>query len=996
MAIPKTLIDRLHAGKVIPFIGTGVSMSVRNKDTGEPIFPSWKKVLFDAADRLDSEGKAPDAKLVRSLLEIDPADYFDAAKRARNALGTCWFDFLKAEFDHPRECVADESLSLAKAVWKLGSNLIITTNYDRVLKWACPQSDDLRYWDIEAPVEQAAALRDGVKHPTIWHLHGQIDNAANIILTPDGYSRLYPNESSESRFKAAIETLRKYLTTHTLLFIGFSLDDTAFGVQLKGINEIYEGATGPHYVLVRETEKDRVKALGYPVEIITYTDYGAPLLKLLQELSSFTLSVKPPSTTIESMTLKTEVTATSTTYDPRNRPFFVPFRPKGEQVIGRETAIESVRKQLTCGRRTAIGQTASFQGLGGLGKTQLAVEYAYRYKGDYPDGVIWLNADQDIDAQLIELADKACWIAPQSEHKDKLAVAIQRLRSYSDSLIIFDNVEDVEDIKAYLPEPTAEPHILVTSRIDQPDFTPIPIDPLDEELSIKLLLQESGRKPESDSEWHAAREIAKALGGLPLALELAGAYLAHRSTVGWQQYHELLEKNLKAALPGKLSSFTRHEADLYSTLRINEEILNEEPRLRQILDLLTWSGAAPMGLSLMCALLDVHEKTALTNALGLGSALRLLQKAPDRERYTLHRLVREVRREDAPITNRLNWVNEVCRRIGDWFQYHRRDFIDLPRFEAEIDHLRSWQENAFNYAPEHASRLAWLQGYPPFHRGSYQEAKEQLEKALDLFAKTREKDREMEAHLRNDLSVIYSDLGNYPKGLIYANKALELRLSLFGEKHADTAMSFHNVGGNYKSIGKYGVALKYAEKALSIWNDLFGEQHSDTARGLDAVGNVYLAMGDNSSALDYAQKALTIRLKLYGERHPDTAQSFNNVGTAYSAIGEPSEALKYSEKALAIQKDLYGERHPDVAHSLNNVSNNFGKLGKPVVALEYMEKALKLYRDILGEQHPATITSVDNLACILSDLDRKQEALKLLEEFLHKITKDHPSSAISG
>lgn len=991
MSIPQTLIDRLRAGKVIPFIGTGISMSARDKDTGEPLFSSWKKLLFDTATCLDGEEKTAEAKLVRSLLEIDPPDYLEAAKRASVALGACWFDFLKSKFDQPRECVDDESLILARAVWKLGCNLLITTNYDRVLRWACPQSDDLRYWDIEAPVEQATALRDGVKQPTIWHLHGQIDNAANIILTPDGYSRLYPNESSESRYKAAIETLNNYLTTHTFLFIGFSLDDAAFGMQLKGINEIYQGAPGPHYILVREAEKDRVKALDYPVEVITYTDHGEPLLKLLQELSSFALSVKPASTTIESMALKTELTATRAAYDPRNRPFFVPFRPKGEQVIGRETAIEAVRVQLTGGRRTAIGQTASFQGLGGLGKTQLAVEYAYRYKDEYPNGVIWLSADQDIDAQLIELSDKARWIAPQSEHKDKLAVAIQRLRSYSDCLIIFDNVEDAEDIKAYLPESSAEPHILVTSRIDQPDFMPIPIDPLDEELSIELLLQETGRNPGSETEWQAARDIASALGGLPLALELAGAYLAHRSTVRWQQYHELLEKNLKAALPGKLSSFTRHEADLYSTLKINEDILNEEPHLRQILDLLTWSGSAPMGISLMCALLDVGEKTELTNALGIGAALRLLQKAPDSERWTLHRLVREVRRENVPMANRIDWVSDVCRRIGDWFQYHRKDFVDLPHFEAEIDHLRSWQENAYSYAPEHASRLAWLQGYPPFHRGSYQEAREQLERSLDLLAQTIEKDRELEAHLWNDLSAIYAFLGNYPKGLTYAKKALELRLELFGEKHADTAMSFLNVGANYKPIGKYGLALEYAEKALFIWNDLFGEEHSDTARGLEAVSNVYLAMGDNHIALDYAQKALRVRLKLYGEQHPDTARSFNLVGTAYGAKGDPSDALKYSKKALAIQKDLFGERHPDVALSLNNVGNEFSKLGKPIVAHEHMEKALKLYRDILGDQHPATINSANNLAYILSDLDRKQDALKLLEEFLHKLNKDHPS-----
>ena len=264
-----------------------------------------------------------------------------------------------------------------------------------------------------------------------------------------------------------------------------------------------------------------------------------------------------------------------------NMSFYVPYRQKGDQVIGRAEALNAVRDQLTKGHRTSIGQTAAFQGLGGLGKTQLAVEYAYQYKDEYPNGVVWINADQDIDAQLTELAEKACWIAPESEHKFKLEIAKQRVKSYSDCLIIFDNLVHSEDIKDYLPEPTARPHILITSRFEQPGFTPVPLDLLDEDLSLKLLIQEAGREPEEPSEIDAARNIAKKLGGLPLALELAGAYLRHRTNIGWSQYYELLDKNIKAALPEKFlgGSFTQHEADLYSTLKINEEVFKEEPLL---------------------------------------------------------------------------------------------------------------------------------------------------------------------------------------------------------------------------------------------------------------------------------------------------------------------------------------------------------------------------------------------------------------------------------
>jgi hypothetical protein len=401
--------------------------------------------------------------------------------------------------------------------------------------------------------------------------------------------------------------------------------------------------------------------------------------------------------------------ASASIFDPRNYIFFVPYRSKGIQVVGRDSALKAVRSQLISGHKTAIGQTASFQGLGGLGKSQLAVEYAYLFRDQYPNGVIWLNADQDIEAQLTKIAERARWVGGEAEHKDKLAIAQQRLRTHSHCLIIFDNVEKPEAIRDYLPEPEAEPHILVTSRTDQADFVPVPLDLLDTDLSLQLLSQESGLIPITEEEKKAAANIAEKLGGLPLALELAGAYLRHRP-IGWVRYSELLNQNLKAALPGKLlrASFTRHESDLYATLKVNEDVLSEEPLLRAILDLLTWSGASPMGQSLLCTILDIKDSSNAAAALSLGVGLRLLQKTPGVESYALHRLVREVRREDIPLKERKEWAIHVAEKLSAWFQALKRNFSDLPRFESEIEHLRAWQDHVQEFAPKLASRLVWL------------------------------------------------------------------------------------------------------------------------------------------------------------------------------------------------------------------------------------------------------------------------------------------------
>jgi tetratricopeptide (TPR) repeat protein len=730
----------------------------------------------------------------------------------------------------------------------------------------------------------------------------------------------------------------------------------------------------------------------------------------LQRDSSFTLEESSGGTkpivvkrllTREAVRLCDTVTAQpsferAASYDPRLPPFYVPYHQKGNQVVGRDTELAKVRQQLVAGRRTAIGQTALFQGLGGLGKTQLAVEYAYNYRQNYPNGVIWITADQDIDAQLVDLAVKARWVAPESEHSVKLALALRRLRSYSECLIVFDNLEQMDAIQRYLPEHPANPHILVTSRTEQPDFTYVPIDVLDSGQSLQLLLQEAGRQPDTVADREAAQAIANTLGGLPLALELAGAYLARRP-VGWQDYLVLLQHNLRAALPQRFASLTRHQADLYSTLQISEGVFAEELRLREVLDVLTWSAAAPMGLDLLAAMMGIQKPTELTGALGLGVALRILQKTPGTQAYGIHRLVREVRREDVPLASRGSWAVELCHRIGDWFEALRKDFVQLSRFEAEFDHLVEWHRHAGVVAPQQASRFSWLQAYPAFHRGQPQEIRRRIELALDEYQQHSTADRSLLSHLYADLAYAFASDGNPRRALELAEQALGIRLELFGEHHVDTAASLNNIASYHQALGNPKRALELTEQALDIRRELLGERHPDTATSLGNLASYYHDLGNPKRALELTEQALDIRRELLGERHPDTATSLGNVASSYHVLGNPKRALELAEQALEIRSELLGERHPDTAISLSNIASLHKTLGNPMRSLELAEQALDIRRKLFGERHPETALSLNNIASYYHDLGNPKRALELAEQALdirrELLGERHPDTA---
>jgi tetratricopeptide (TPR) repeat protein len=956
MSIPRTLQDRLRQGHVVPFVGAGVSMSVLDRVSHQPIFPSWHQLLSGAADRLEEEAKTSQADVIRSLLKVPQPDLQYAAKQARAALGPVWYEFLKEKLDIEFDRVYEGSLDLARSIWRVGSNLIITTNYDNVLKWACPQPHDLQSWDIDATAEQAALLRQKLQRPVIWHLHGRISNAAQLILSPDGYQLLYPEtngDQSKVKFEAALETLRNQLASKTFLFVGFSLDDEYFGLQLKRVHEIYKGAAGPHYAVVREAHAERVRELD--IEPITYSGFGEPLLARMAEFEA--------AVDTNGVSTKTKPSIIPD-YSPHLPVFYVPFKQKGNEIVGQQDVLEQVRKQLTEGKPTAIGQTAAFRGLGGLGKTQLAIEYAYRFRDEYPNGVIWLNADQDIDAQLIEIAEKARWIAPESEHKYKIQIAQQRIRSHSDCLIVFDNLEDRRAIDPYLPEPEANPHILVTSRTDHADFFPVPLEVLDEKFSRELLLNEARRGPENEDEEKAVRDIVALLGGLPLALELAGAYLGHRRAMSFQQYHELLAKDLKSALPKSVSSFTKHEADLYATLRLSEDLLQEEEHLRDVLDLLTWSGSAPMGIDLLSRLLDVPNDGTLARALALGAELRLLQRSKERDSYSLHRLVGEVRRAEIPLEQRLEWVNTICGRLGNWFEEKKGEFSQLTTFESEIDHLKTWQENAARFAPSHSSKLMWLQAYPAYHRGRYVEARDYIIEARRILDRVSAVNAELKANLINDLANTNLILGDYSSVWSNHMEVLHIRQELFGERHSDIATSLNNVGGVYYNQGDLQSALEYFQLALAMFRELFGERHSDIAGSLNNVGSVYFDQGDLQSALEYFQLALTMRRELFAGRHPDTANSLNSIGSVYYEQGDLRRGAEYLQLSLTMRRELFGERHPDIAYSLNNVGNLYKRQGDLEGAEKYFELALSMRRELFGERHPDIANSLRKLGTL--------------------------------
>ncbi|SFF19819.1 SIR2-like domain-containing protein [Nannocystis exedens] len=267
----------------MPFVGAGVSRAVTNR-AGQPVFPTWRELLERAAQQLHADQKAEEARAVRARLER--GEYLAAAQLARDGLrGRRWRDFLLHQFDPDIAEIDRSTLAWAESIWSLGSDVVVTTNYDRVLEWASPHPPACEHWPTKVPADYLAALAGRTAKPAVWHLHGMIQQIDSIILTSEDYDRLY-SSSLQRRFSAALATLRSFLAHKSFVFFGFGFMDQRLLNELLGVVEDGRGGTGPHYAFVHRDESERllprVRALN--LELVTFDEFGPPLVQLVREL----------------------------------------------------------------------------------------------------------------------------------------------------------------------------------------------------------------------------------------------------------------------------------------------------------------------------------------------------------------------------------------------------------------------------------------------------------------------------------------------------------------------------------------------------------------------------------------------------------------------------------------------------------------------------------------------------------------------------------------
>jgi serine/threonine protein kinase/tetratricopeptide (TPR) repeat protein len=706
-------------------------------------------------------------------------------------------------------------------------------------------------------------------------------------------------------------------------------------------------------------------------------------------------------------------------FDPSLPPFFLPYRARREGLVGRSEMLERIRRELTEGRPTPYGQAVCLQGFGGLGKTQLAVDYAYQYRNSYPSGVIWLAGDQDIDAQLIQLAVKAKWVAPASKREVKRDQALNRLKTYSGCLIVFDNVMDVETIVPFLPEADVSSHLLFTSRKELLDFEPLTVEPLSPEDGMKLLQQEAGRSPEG-KEMAAARRIVDRLGGWPLALQIVGRYLRLRHLRSWTSYDEQLAVDGLKAVPEKfLASETGHSRDLRTTLRISEQEL-DDPGLIDILDVLAWSGTGAMDQSLLAVLVNRKEQE-MEEPLSLAMNLSLVSQdfiAGERtRRFRIHRLLQEVRREDCPLRDRREWASRICGGIVHWAtEYLATD--QLGKLAEEEEHWNLWTCHAIELRLDRVERLVVVAAKLSNNLGNYAKALEYSQNVTQMKV-TDTGESEAIYTLEHERACALSRLGRYEESIDHAKNALNGWLK-------PENLTIQNAVGSLYFICHGYLKLSRTQEALDQVNDfleLLQAHGSDADLYAADVNKIAADIADCSNrpreASSYRRAARELCQACLAKDWPDVsneiataiceqfsgtkatiesaeqlAEFFGRSGTRdrirtdplmeasvrYAADGKVEEALAAAEAALSSQRKYLGNAHPELVPTLSHIVKLALLEHKYEKAEQFCEQALQIIQRTGGDTNIDKVDVLRDMAICFRQTERPNDALRVATE----------------
>jgi len=702
---------------------------------------------------------------------------------------------------------------------------------------------------------------------------------------------------------------------------------------------------------------------------------------------------------------------------------------------GRDDDLQKVHELLQKNQKVAV--SAFVKGMGGVGKSELALQYALRHLlTDYSGGICWLRGNEGtLPTQLQDFVQVQLGeTMPDGLNSgEKLAGHCWRRlseRVAGRMLVVLDDVKDYGNVEPFLPTLDGKFRVLVTTRLGLGNaMQQYTLDVLVLAAAVDLLksfLPEADPRRENEE---AIKKLCTWLGRLPLAIELVGRYLALPNQLD-TGISEILQR-LQGECMVQLSQITDEERKLLpKNLNVAASFFLSwqelSPLAQRLACLLGLFALAPIPWTLIQAVMldeskqkqsfwqglqGLFQKKAvalterdLQGARGELLNLHLLERTQQGV-YELHQLLREyfqfqlqqhpewqVLRQQVAVS-----LLNISKGIG---QTITLDFV--KEVAPAIPHLEILGREMLDHIPNSEDDLVWaFLGIARFYEGQglYASAAIPYQNCLNETESRLGADHPSVATSLNNLAELYRVLGKYSEVELLRLRCLEIEGKALGEDHPQFASSLNNLALLYKSQGKYSEAEPLYLRSLSIRERQLGADHPDVAQSLTNLAGLYNSQGKYSESEPLYLRSLDIDKRIYGEDHPIIAIDLNNLASLYDSQGKYSEAEPLYLRSLEIKERQLGADHPSVATSLNNLALLYKSQGKYSEAEPLYLRSLEIDKRIYGEDHPEIATDLNNLAGLYQAQGNYSEAeplyLRSLEIMERQLGADHPNVANS-
>ncbi len=636
--------------------------------------------------------------------------------------------------------------------------------------------------------------------------------------------------------------------------------------------------------------------------------------------------------------------------------------------------LQTLRTQLQAQGETAVLAKTNVQGMGGVGKTQLALKYSEVFRESYV-GVWWFSAETQggLESDCLLFCEKQG--IPVAQNESPGNAVRDWLAGQANWLLMYDNAEDVNMVRPFFPK-GGKHHLLLTSR--NPNWagmTALPLGVWNEEQGLLFLRARLQQAHGSAAELKA---LSKALDGLPLALEQACAYILSRK-ISVAKYVAALAQNETATRLLNRKDASGCPRAVLATLSLAFDQLSAAAQ--ELLKLCSWMAAEPILASLFTEQPDelplalreaVQDEMAWCDTLAELESYALCQIAPvtltdhvgnpgeEVNCLSFHRLTQAAAQiaADGRATLLILTLPNEPRQPNNW-----------PRYKALMPHVAYMNEH---YQEQWGGerQLWWLLSVQALYLkagpAAYQSAHLLYLRALALAEKTLGPAHSETGIILINLAVLYKAMGKYDAALPLSLRALAIVEETHGPDHPDTGTCLNNLAEAYRAKGDYDNALALFLRALVIAEKAQGLKHTDMGSILNNLAGIYRVMGNFPAALAHYQRAMSILEKEKGPEHPIC---LNNLAVLYKAMGDYEAALPLFQLALNITEKVYGLVHPVTGVRLNNLAMLYEAKGDDAAALLLFQRAVAIAEEALDPDHPNSKSFRANLAVLQTKMN---------------------------